>query len=79
VNYPIKAKIIIMDISVLARDVRNPLTSIDLSIDMLNTAVTDREFKVYTDIISRSSKRINQIIDELLERQEVRTVSPTNY
>jgi signal transduction histidine kinase len=55
----------------LAREVRNPLTCIDLSIEMLNSAVTDPELKVYMEIITRSSKRINQLIKELLECQEV--------
>jgi signal transduction histidine kinase len=38
---------------------------------MLNSAVTDPELKVYMEIITRSSKRINQLIKELLECQEV--------
>ena len=63
----------------LAREVRNPLTCIDLSIDILNSAVTDPELKVYMEIIMRSSKRINRLIKELLECQEVGTLSPTHY
>jgi signal transduction histidine kinase len=55
----------------LAREVRNPLTCIDLSIEMLNSAVTDPELKVYMEMITKSSKRINQLIKELLECQEV--------
>jgi signal transduction histidine kinase len=57
-------------VGALAREVRNPLTCIDLSVDMLNTAVTDAERKVYMDMIAKSSKRINQLIKELLECQE---------
>jgi signal transduction histidine kinase len=63
----------------LAREVRNPLTCIDLSIDMLNSAVTDPELKVYMEMITRSSKRINQLIKELLECQEIGTPSQTHY
>jgi signal transduction histidine kinase len=63
----------------LAREVRNPLTCIDLSIDMINSAVTDPELKVYMEMIMRSSKRINQLIKELLECQEVGTPSQTHY
>ena len=57
--------------ALLARDVRNPLTCIDLSIDMLKLSVTDEERNGYMEIITRSSKRINQIIKDLLECQEV--------
>jgi signal transduction histidine kinase len=63
----------------LAREVRNPLTCINLSVEMLKTAVTDKELKVYTDIIARSSNRINRLIKELLECQEVGALSHTNY
>ncbi len=63
----------------LAREVRNPLTCIDLSMDMLNSAVTDTERKVYMEMITRSSKRINQLIKELLECQEAGTLSDTHY
>jgi signal transduction histidine kinase len=52
--------------SALAHEVRNPLTNINLSIDMLNSAITDKELKIYVDIITRSSKRINHLINELL-------------
>jgi signal transduction histidine kinase len=57
--------------SALAHEVRNPLTNINLSIDMLNSAITDMELKVYVDIITRSSKRINHLINELLLYQEI--------
>ena len=57
--------------ALLAREVRNPLTCIDLSIDMLKSSVTDTERKVYMEIITRSSKRINQLIKDLLACQEV--------
>jgi signal transduction histidine kinase len=65
--------------SALAREVRNPLTCIDLSIDMLKSAVTDPELKVYMEIIKKSSKRINQLMTELLECQEIGPVSQTHY
>jgi signal transduction histidine kinase len=63
----------------LAREVRNPLTCINLSTDMLKSAVTDAERKVYIDLIAKSSKRINQLIKELLECQEVSAPSQTQY
>jgi signal transduction histidine kinase len=33
---------------------------------MLNSAITDEELKIYVDIITRSSRRINHLINELL-------------
>jgi signal transduction histidine kinase len=62
----------------LAREVRNPLTCIDLSIDMLKSSASAAERKVYLEIIARSSKRINVLIKELLECQEVDSISQTN-
>lgn len=56
----------------LAREVRNPLTSINLSIDMLRSSIMDSELKVYVDIIGRSSMRINSLVDELLKYQEIK-------
>jgi signal transduction histidine kinase len=57
--------------SALAHEVRNPLTNINLSIDMLRSAITDNELKIYVDIIMRSSMRINHLINELLQYQEI--------
>jgi signal transduction histidine kinase len=63
----------------LAREVRNPLTCINLSVDMLSAGITDPEQKVFIDMIAKSSKRINQLIKELLECQEVSANSHTHY
>jgi signal transduction histidine kinase len=57
--------------SALAHEVRNPLTNINLSIDMLNSAITNSELKIYLDIILRSSMRINHLINELLQYQDI--------
>ncbi|MDP4129727.1 MAG: CHASE3 domain-containing protein [Bacteroidota bacterium] len=52
---------------VIAHEVRNPLTNIDLSASHLENAVlTPEDKKMFLDIISRNSKRINQLINELL-------------
>jgi signal transduction histidine kinase len=57
--------------SALAHEVRNPLTNINLSIDMLHSGITNSELKIYLDIILRSSMRINYLINELLQYQEI--------
>jgi signal transduction histidine kinase len=63
----------------LAHEVRNPLTNINLSIDMLNSAITDVELKTYVDIITRSSKRINHLINALLLYQEAKEPETTKH
>jgi signal transduction histidine kinase len=57
--------------SVLAHEVRNPLTNINLAIEMLGSAIKDDDLKLYLDIIMRSSMRINSLINELLKCQQV--------
>lgn len=56
--------------SALAHEVRNPLTNINLSVEMLKAATKDSELNMYVDIIMRSSTRINNLINELLKYQE---------
>jgi signal transduction histidine kinase len=55
----------------LVHEVRNPLTNINLAIKMLDSAIDDISLKPYLDIITRSSKRINDLINELLNFQHV--------
>jgi PAS domain S-box-containing protein len=51
----------------LAHEVRNPLTNINLAVEQLNTeSPPSRDAEEYFKIISRNSDRINQIITELL-------------
>ncbi len=50
----------------LAHEVRNPLTSIDLAIDMLSENIYDSDQQVLVDIIKRASSRINGLITALL-------------
>jgi signal transduction histidine kinase len=65
--------------SALAHEVRNPLTNIKLSVEMLNSAVKDNDLKVYIDIIMRSSKRIDDLINELLTTQQVGKIHSEKY
>lgn len=57
-------------VTALAHEVRNPLTNINLAVDMLAYAIKDDEPKLYLDIIRRSSTRINHLICDLLKYQE---------
>jgi len=54
----------------LIHEVRNPLTNINLAVEMLGSAIKDNQLKIYLDIITRSSIRINSLICDLLKHQE---------
>lgn len=56
--------------SALAHEVRNPLTTINLAVDLLQSGIKDVEMKIYLDIIMRSSERINNLVTELLKYQQ---------
>lgn len=50
----------------LAHEVRNPLTNINLAVEMLKATLKDDEQKGYLDIILRGSGRINDLVTDLL-------------
>ena len=50
----------------LAHEVRNPLNNINLSLEQLNEEIKSDDAKMYLEIITRNSKRIETLIKELL-------------
>lgn len=54
-------------IRTLAHEVRNPLNNINLSIEQLDSEISGDEPRTYIDIINRNSKRIGDLITELLD------------
>jgi signal transduction histidine kinase len=54
----------------LIHELRNPLTNIKLSIEMLDSLIKDDNVKKILGIITRSSARINDLIDDLLNRKQ---------
>ena len=54
----------------LAHEVRNPLTNINLSTEQLEEYIEDESFRPYFEIIKRNSKRINDLVTELLENSK---------
>lgn len=54
----------------LAHEVRNPLTNINLSVEQLEEDITDANYTPYLDIIKRNSKRINNLVTELIENSK---------
>lgn len=57
-------------VSVLAHELRNPLTNIMLTVHMLESKLLDENDRLYMEIIKRSSAKINDLINDLLERQK---------
>src|ERR1700742_3198903 len=66
-------------ISGLAHEVRSPLANINLSVELLGSLVVDEEQKMYVDIISRNSRRILDLVDELLQDQGLDEELPNPY
>jgi signal transduction histidine kinase len=63
----------------LAHEIRNPLTTINLATDMLESFIKDKELIKYLDIIKRNSIRINNAIYELLKYQATDKVKEKTY
>src|SRR6187431_848513 len=57
-------------VSVLAHELRNPLTNILLTIHLLESKILDDNDRMYMDIIKRSSSKINDLINDLLKGQK---------
>ena len=58
-------------VTALAHEIRNPLSNINLAVEMLKSAIRDDDNqKTYLDIIRRSSVRINDLLNDLLKYQQ---------
>jgi PAS domain S-box-containing protein len=55
---------------ILAHEVRNPLTNINLSVEQLEEDLKEKDFQAYFEIIKRNSKRINDLVTELIENSK---------
>ena len=65
--------------SALAHEIRNPLTTINLATDMLESAIEDKDLRDYLDIIRRNSVRINNAIYALLKYQDAEKEQRKTY
>jgi signal transduction histidine kinase len=52
-------------LAILAHEIRNPLSTINLSVEMLKSIVIDDNQKMFLDMIARGSMRINEILTEI--------------
>lgn len=57
-----------------AHEIRNPLTNINLSVELLKSMTGDNDVRKYLDMITRSSMRISELVSELLKYQVINTV-----
>lgn len=69
---------------IIAHEVRNPLTNVNLSMEQLRHDVNNGEFdvegmNVYFDIITRNCDRINQLITEMLNSSKPAELKFTSY
>jgi len=51
---------------VIAHEVRNPLTNINLACEQLRAEVGNKDSEIFFSMINRNSKRINQLVSDLL-------------
>lgn len=63
----------------LAHEIRNPLSTINLSVEMLKSIITDDDQKVLLDMIIRSSMRINDILTDVHSTLDVNETPPEKY
>lgn len=63
----------------LTHEVRNPLTNINLAVEMLQHLGTSDLQKEYLDIIMRASGRINGLVTELAGKQQAEQVKVQMY
>jgi len=63
----------------LAHEVRNPLSNINLAVEMLRATITDGDQQLYLDIISRSSGRISTLVTDLLGSCQPDAIGPERY
>jgi signal transduction histidine kinase len=58
-------------VSTLGHEVRNPLTNINLAVELMQSITKEDDLQLYIDIIIRNSERISGLITKLLHYQPV--------
>jgi signal transduction histidine kinase len=59
-------------LSFLTHELRNPLTNITLSVEILKLKLKNKEMQTYLEIIYRNSIQINELINEMIKNQQVK-------
>lgn len=65
--------------SALAHEVRNPLSNINLAVEILQSLMKDDEQKDYLDIILRGSAKINDLVSDLIAYYQTEELRPQRY
>jgi signal transduction histidine kinase len=65
--------------SALAHEVRNPLSNINLAVEILQSIAKDDEQKDYLDIILRSAAKINDLVTDLIAYYQTEELRPQQY
>jgi signal transduction histidine kinase len=63
----------------LVHEIRNPLTNIVLSVELLESLLEGSESKELLDVIARNTERINNQIVDFLSYSQASDMQPTNY
>jgi signal transduction histidine kinase len=63
----------------LAHEIRNPLSTINLAVDMLKLTNNEQEKKICLDIITRNSLRINNLLTDLLTSYQLDETGSQKY
>ena len=63
----------------LAQEIRNPIGHINLSVEMLESMIADKDLKMYLTIIKRNSIRISHLINEFLTDRQSDDVQAEKY
>lgn len=66
-------------VAALAHEVRNPLSNINLAVEMLNSTIMDADQQLYLNIIMRSSGRINDLVKDLLTSCQPGQIKPESH
>jgi signal transduction histidine kinase len=66
-------------VTALAHEVRNPLSNINLAVEMLRSTIIGEDQKLYLDIIMRGSERINDQIAALLTSCQPDEIKPERH
>ncbi len=65
--------------SALAHEVRNPLSNINLAVEILQSTMSDDEQKDYLDIILRGTAKINDLVGDLIAYYQTEELRPQRY
>ena len=64
----------------IAHEVRNPLTNLHLALEQLKEEISDdsvnEDIELFTDIIERNAKRIDQLIKDMLNSSKPKELEP---